>query len=143
MKWLVAAGIIYLIGIAVVLAFKPSFMFTEEGVWKEFGIGRNPSTHTWMPFWLFAILWALVSYIAVVLLFTIFGESGKGKGKIEVIQTLEEVGPDDMDIEVVSKPRRRARSSSLPGGYYVLNRKATEAAGGIPKYVYLGKGLPE
>jgi hypothetical protein len=147
MKWLIAAGIVYLTGIAIVLAVKPSFMFTEDGVWKEFGIGRNPNTHTWMPFWLFAILWSLVSYIAVVVLFSIFGgKEGKGgKEKVEVIQTLEEVGPEDMemDIEVVSKSKPKLKRKSLPGGYYILNRKATEAAGGIPKYVYLGKGLPE
>ena len=143
MKWLVAAGILYLIGIAIILALKPSFMFTDEGVWKEFGIGRNPNTHTWMPFWLFAILWALVSYIITVLLFSIFGGKSSKKGEIEVIQTLQEVGPDDMEVEVVKKSRKRANSASLADGYYVLNRKATEAAGGIPKYVYLGRGLPE
>lgn len=143
MKWLVAAGILYLIGIAIVLALKPSFMFTEDGVWKEFGIGRNPNTHTWLPFWLFAILWALVSYIVTVLLFSIFGGKSSKKGDIEVVQTLQEIGPDDMEVEIVKKPRKRANSASLADGYYVLNRKATEAAGGIPKYVYLGRGLPE
>ena len=140
--WLLTAGLLYLVGIASVLAFKPYFMFTDDGIWKEFGIGRNPKTHTWMPFWLFAILWALISYIIVVLFFSIFGGKTSKKGEIEVIQTLEEIGPDDMQKEIVSKSKR-ARSASLPDGYYVLNRKATEASGGIPKYVYLGKGLPE
>jgi hypothetical protein len=143
MKWLVAAGILYLTGIAIILALKPSFMFTEDGVWKEFGIGRNPNTHTWLPFWLFAVLWALVSYIVIVLLFSIFGGKSSKKGEIEVIQTLQEIGPEDMDVDIVKKTRKRANSTSLADGYYVLNRKATEAAGGIPKYVYLGRGLPE
>jgi hypothetical protein len=31
----------------------------------------------------------------------------------------------------------------MADGYYILNREATEAAGGVPKYVYLGKELPE
>jgi hypothetical protein len=144
MMWLLAAGILYLIGIAIILALKPSFMFTEDGVWKEFGIGRNPNTHTWLPFWLFAILWALVSYILTVLLFSIFGGKTSKKGDMEVIQTLQEVEPEDMEFEVVKKSgKKRANSASLADGYYVLNRKATEAAGGIPKYVYLGRGLPE
>lgn len=43
-------------------------MFKPGGSWKEFGIGRG-ETHTILPFWLFAIFWAFISYgVALVVL---------------------------------------------------------------------------
>ena len=69
MQRIIAAGILYLLGVALILILKPSLMFTEDGSWKEFGIGRNRNTHTWLPFWFFAILWALISYIITILIF--------------------------------------------------------------------------
>ncbi len=183
MKCLLAAGLLYLIVVAIVLTIKPSWMFMEDGTWKEFGIGRNPATHTWMPFWLFAVLWALISYILVTVGYAIFGSksdiselsesnlpevqslrNGKSSGKKNITNTVREVSqveepeldivddvfeaePEDLLKEVSSKSRVRARARGkpmeLPGGYYVLNTAATEAAGGVPKYVYIGKGLPE
>ena len=68
MKVLLYSGLLYLAGVAIVLILQPSIMFTEEGIWKEFGIGRNSNTHTWLPFWLFAMVWALLSYIIVLIL---------------------------------------------------------------------------
>ena len=65
---LLYAGLLYLIGIATVLVLQPSLMFREDGVWKEFGIGRATSRYTWMPFWLFSILWAVLSYMCMLLL---------------------------------------------------------------------------
>lgn len=130
MQRLLVAGLLYLTGIAILLALKPSFMFAEDGAWKEFGIGRNPRTHTWMPFWLFAVLWALVSYIATLLIFSI-------------VSTNDVVDIEKKRTPTFEKPKSRGKAIDLPDGYYMLNGEATEAAGGIPKYVYLGKGLPE
>ena len=134
MKRLLVAGILYLIVISIVLAIKPGLMFTEDGNWKEFGIGRNIHTHTWMPFWLFSILTGLVSYILVTLGFSLIGAPQK------VIDDVVEMNAEDFDTPAPPKPKR-ARAKSLPDGYYMLNREATEAAGGIPKYVYLGKAI--
>ena len=158
MKRLLAAGLLYLIGIAILLAIKPSLMFTEDGSWKEFGIGRNPNTHTWLPFWLFAIFWAFICYILAMILFFVFGGDSEGQesaeaieikpskktNKINIVEEVVEMEPEDLEV-TTPKPKRRSRSApmELPDGYYVLNRKATEAAGGIPKYIYLGKGMPE
>lgn len=163
MERLLAAGALYLIVIAFILTIKPSFMFTEEGDWKEFGIGRNPKTHTWMPFWLFAILWALVSYILVTLLLGIRGipstpttlstspeqdtsvsiKSNGRKNQTPILDDVVEMEPEDIEIPVKPRRSRRAPPPELEEGYYVLNQKATEAAGGIPKYIYIGKGLSE
>ena len=67
--WL--AIILYSAGLAVVLHFRPALMFNEDGTWKEFGYQRSPR-HTLLPFWLFVVAWAFVSYAvsaAIVWLF--------------------------------------------------------------------------
>lgn len=157
MRQLVIAGLLYLIVTAIVLTIKPKMMFTEGGDWKEFGIGRNPATHTWLPFWLFSVLSALVCYILVVLVFALYNIPGnmetptipnltatRGTAKNTAVEEVLDVSPDDLAAEVAVKrtSRLRGKASELPEGYYVLNTAATEAAGGVPKYIYLGKGLP-
>jgi hypothetical protein len=62
------AGIVYLIGVAIVLAIRPSYMFTPDGLWKEFGIEKGDE-YTLCPFWFFCIVWALVSYFLVIVLY--------------------------------------------------------------------------
>jgi hypothetical protein len=52
---------LYISGIAAILYFRPRLMFRRGGSWKEFGIGRGED-HTVIPFWLFAIFWAFISY---------------------------------------------------------------------------------
>ena len=155
LEQIVLAGILYLIVVAIVLTIKPSFMFTEDGVWKEFGIGRNPATHTWMPFWLFSVLWALVCYILVTIVISLYKEGSTNnaapvesvkpnKGRVRAPSLNLE---DESSIPVVLqnakyKARGRGKAMELPDGYYMLNAEATEDAGGIPKYIFLGKGLP-
>ncbi len=155
MQQLVVAGLIYLLGIAVVLVIKPSLMFTSDGTWKAFGIGRNPATHTILPFWLFAVLWALLSYIIVTLVFILLKIRATPSVAVPSVPSVPSVPTaprantavlelDEEVVQVIPKRRRpRAPSIDLADGYYILNTKATEEAGGIPKYIYLGKGLPE
>lgn len=130
MRLLIFSGVLYLMGVATVLMLRPTLLFTPDGVWKEFGIGRNPETHTWMPFWLFCIVWAVLSYLIVVLLADWGLLPGLWVSHVEV-----------------ETPAGRSRGSSTVAkgpkpGYYMLN---TEGSGieGIPKYVYLGPAAPE
>jgi len=58
---LALAFALYIVGIAIVLYIRPKIMFAPGGSWKEFGVGRGEN-HTVMPFWLFAIFWAFISY---------------------------------------------------------------------------------
>ena len=143
MQRLVAAGIIYLLGVATVLVLKPSLMFTEEGDWKEFGIGRNVKTHTWMPFWFFAILWALTGYILVIIVFSVYlpqKQTKVIKSNVTEYENVVELTPEEFE-EAIPKPRRsRGKAMNLPDGYYLKNNSVTE---GVPKYIYLGKGLPD
>ena len=57
--WL--AILFYSIGLGAVLHFRPALMFHENGTWKEFGYQRS-ARYTIFPVWLFAIVWAIVSY---------------------------------------------------------------------------------
>ena len=143
------AGAIYLVGVGIVLLLKPSFMFTPDGDWKEFGIGQREDRHTPFPFWIFCLVWALISYILVLLmepyLFT------------PVITPITPLGPVTAAAisSLYNTPNNRGRSKNiappadsdsdsaveLPKGYYVLNKKATRLSG-VPKYVYLGPTEP-
>ena len=150
MRQFIAAGLVYLLGVAMVLVLKPTLMFTDEGDWKEFGIGRNVNTHTWMPFWFFAILWALTSYITVIIIFSVYLPqpqiiNAKLKMPSAAPDTIDETVSNEFTPEEFEapKPRRsRGKSVNLPDGYYLKNNTVT-STGNVPKYIYLGKNLPE
>jgi hypothetical protein len=155
MKVLLYSGLLYLAGVAIVLILQPSIMFTEEGIWKEFGIGRNSNTHTWLPFWLFAMVWALLSYIIVLILAGSGSLPGTGAGAAAAAATATgtaaATGPvatavpqtqANLTMHSFELPKQRGkRSNSLIPGYYILNREASELQG-TPKYIYLGPEPP-
>ncbi len=128
MRLLIFSGILYLAGVAIVLSLRPALMFTDQGVWKEFGIGKNPDTHTWLPFWLFCILWSVLSYLLCVLLADAGVLPGLWVSHVEV------------DAPAVKMPNAPKTKTPVPG-YYMLN---TEGSGieGVPKYIYLGPAAP-
>ncbi len=137
MKLLLYSGLLYLVGIAVLLVIRPALMFREDGTWKEFGIGRNPQYYTWLPFWLFAVIWAIVSYM-IVLLFA-------GANMLPGISVVEEVSAPQL-TSLANAPaavqKKVAQSvEELRPGYYILNAEET-ARKGVPKYIYLGPEPP-
>jgi hypothetical protein len=133
------AGLLYLTGVAVVLVLKPSFMFTPDGVWKEFGIGKNESRYTPFTFWLFCLVWALVSYIIVILIEPLFKRE---EPEFPVNRRNKRNVRFENDSDLVFEDELAEQGpSDLPKGYYVLNRKASKLAG-VPKYVYLGQEEP-
>ena len=139
MRRLIFAGLLYLTGIAIFILLKPSLMFKENGQWKEFGIGRDPEYFTWMPFWLFTILWSVLSYIIVMLL----------EDSLAMSQTYQQpqVQPQiQLPIQGSVNTKRNSRvkntSQDLTPGYYMLNEGRT-GRNGIPRYVYLGPEAPE
>lgn len=121
-----SAGIVYLLGVAVVLFVKPTLMFSPDGQWKEFGIGQREDRYSPFPFWLFCLTWAIVSYVVVVLV-----SNTQQKRKVKRIEYDNDDGMYNFDQDV----------NELPKGYYVLNKKATRLSG-IPKYVFLGANEP-
>ena len=138
MSLLIYSGLLYLLGIAIVLAFKPALMFSEDGNWKEFGIGRSKERYTWMPFWLFAILWAILSYTVVLVIIgnretnmnDISENYGNNRNKNNFRSKKQnidlEVDLDESDDPISKK------------GYYILNKTKN----GKSNYVYLGPHAP-
>jgi hypothetical protein len=142
----VIAGAIYLMGVGVILVIRPSFMFTPDGDWKEFGIGQSEDRYTPFPFWLFCLVWALVCYFIVLLSLNAIGFDKNGSayafsassspsastGSVVRKNNSHRLAVDEGEIVDLEQPQK------LPKGYYVLNKKATRLAG-VPKYVYLGE----
>jgi hypothetical protein len=124
-------------------------MFTPDGVWKEFGIGKNESRYTPFTFWLFCLVWALLSYIIVLLIAPLFERSDqpvvnvnrRNKRNVRFMNDSDLVFDDEIESEPAEYSEPAESSQKLPKGYYVLNRKASKIAG-VPKYVYLGEDEP-
>ena len=160
--WL--AILIYSVGMAAVLHYRPALMFHENGTWKEFGYQRD-SRHTIFPFWLFSIVWAFVSY-AVAASVSWSGVVGATATATAASQKIYIPSPSDMtseEVEVeaeaeeeeeeepefVPVSRRRSsksktvtiESSKPRPGYYVLDTAAKKS--GLRKYIYYGPNPPE
>lgn len=144
MTLLIYSGLLYLLGVSIILAIKPSLMFSEDGNWKEFGLGRSPKTHTWMPFWLFTILWAMISYAIILIV-----ASHTGLGGVYNYTNLnipnETIIPENvsgktrlLNTEPIKRPKRM---DEMKNGYYILDANET-AKKGVPKYIYLGPEAP-
>jgi hypothetical protein len=56
---------------------------------------------------------------------------------------VQDIEVPEISIPIPKKTRSKGKPLNLPNGYYMLNNDATEAAGGVPKYVYIGQGLPD
>ena len=127
------AGLVYLTGIAIVLLIKPTLMFQEDGRWKEFGIGRDPAYYTYIPFWLFTIIWSIVAYVIVMLLEDSFLYKSDESRSI----TGEHIEYKRNIPRVRNNGRKANVTRELAPGYYMLNEGAT-GRDGVPRYVYLG-----
>lgn len=147
MSLLIYSGLLYLLGISIILIMKPTLMFDKDGSWKEFGLGRNKHKHTWMPFWLFAISWAIISYIIVLIIASSTGLGGVSNNIDIPVQT-NSIEPENISMKAMSPvlpdnaPRRKPTSSNdMKPGYYILDTNETVKRG-IPKYIYLGPEAP-
>ena len=103
-------------------------MFRDDGSWKEFGVGRDPAHFTWMPVWLFIFLWAILSYMFILLL--------AASNLLPGVTVIEDGG-----YEPTPRKRKTAARDLEDGeiGYYILN---TDRTRGAPKYIYLGPAPP-
>jgi hypothetical protein len=137
---------IYLIGTTVVLYLRPSVMFHPGGTWKEFSLNPDPN-HTYMPFWLFSILWALLSYlIATFLQRRMIGEPQETANfePIEVDEpapaTVEQDINDFANVEAEPISKNMGLNKTR-NGYYVLNTQKY-SRNQVPMYVYYGDSPP-
>lgn len=132
MKILIVSGLLYLLGIAILLFFRPAIMFNSKGEWKEFGIGRDKDKFTPFPFWLFVFVWAIFSYLITRLLFKIINNVDTS---IEsTIINVNKRNRTQYNNDVVQEQQE------LMPGFYILN--TASAKKGVPKYVYYGTTPP-
>jgi hypothetical protein len=144
MTLLIYSGLLYLIGISIILILKPEVMFSNDGSWKEFGLGRNKQKYTWMPFWLFAISWAIVSYLIVLVIASNTGIGGV-TNKTELPIQNDSLEPENIStkpMSIVSNlTKKRPQVDDMKSGYYILDMNETIKQG-IPKYIFLGPEAP-
>ena len=141
MSLLIYAGLLYLLGISIVLMIKPEIMFSQDGNWKEFGLGRSKNRYTWMPFWLFSILWAILSYLLILI---VASHTGIGGVKNNTDITIEHrvVEPQEISMKYPNMLKKKPRNNiDIEEGYYVIDPQSTTASG-APKFVYLGREIP-
>lgn len=145
MSLLIYSGLLYLLGISIVLFYRPELMFTKDGSWKEFGLGRSRHQYTWMPFWLFAIMWAIISYIIVLIIVSHTSyTSNAGEMSTEISVSTESIEPENVSMKAMSAnlPKKKPTSiNDMKSGYYILDVNETMKKG-IPKYTYLGPEAP-
>ena len=135
MRRLIVAGLVYLTGIAIILLIKPQFMFREDGRWKEFGIGRDPASFTYFPFWLFTILWSVLTYVIVIFVEDAFYPSYSME-EPPIVKNAARSRNARNNLQVAA-----VNNKELVPGYYMLNEGASER-NGVPRYVYLGPEEP-
>ena len=56
--------LIFLVVFIIFVQLKPHFLFNRTGYFRNFGLGKSNSTI--LPIWLFVILLAIISYLAVM-----------------------------------------------------------------------------
>ena len=144
---------LYIIGISAVLYFRPPSMFhSENGVWKEFGLGGG-ELRTVFPFWLFTITWAILSY-ALATMITLFMNTTLNTAMNNTLNMNASMDNFNSIAHPISTMGPSLPPPSLPlpsltpsipaptltqPGYYVLQ---PPIANEMPRYVYYGTTPP-
>ncbi len=167
MRTLLLGTVVYLLGIAITLFLRPSLMFLPNGQWKEFGF--TDESKTVFPFWMFCLLWAIVSYLisnaffsdgpvhlvrntAAATLLSAAPHSITARAAVPDEEEMEDL-VETLPVKPSKKSKRRqetvaappptmeAASAPMKPGYYKLNKNATER-NGVPRYIYVGPEAP-
>ena len=92
-----------------------------------------------MPFWLFAIIWAIISYTIVLVIVGNQQENttntnlfNRRSPPTSLKEGMNYEVMDGEDMEPAAKPFRK--------GYYIMNVNTKN--GGTPQYIYLGPRAP-
>ena len=131
---LMIACLLYLVGVGVVLYIRPTSMFRPGGTWREFGLSDSEH-HTVFPFWMFILIWAVLSYAIATCFFLIITpltlpvEDGIEIYSDPIIQPVSSIDP----IKTVAEPVQ-------PAGYYIINPDRVNSSGA--NYIYYGLEPP-
>lgn len=148
---LAVAFAIYILGIASILYLRPRIMFRPGGTWKEFGVGRGEN-YTVLPFWLFAIFWAFLSYGVALVVMSQFAAVAMGafpdqpsmmQQSMPMPSVQVQQAPPQMQVPQNSFIKPVSSLIGIPNnqpGYYVLQNNV--APGTQAQYVYYGTSPP-
>ena len=145
---------IYIVGVAVVLYIRPRTMFRENGLWREFGLATE-TEQTIFPFWMFAIIWAILSYALANLISIFFASVAlSSTGTTPATSNTSNIAPPNASASFIqpisghpnmpmapimpTAPTAPAMNTKAPG-YYILDPYATPAH---PRYLYYGPEPP-
>jgi len=137
---------IYLVGTTIILYLRPSIMFHPGGTWKEFSLNPGPN-HTNMPFWLFSILWAFLSYLIasfIQRMMVTVPTSEIDSADFEPIDLPEPVELPEPEMPNLTEAEPVSKNMGLNktrNGYYVLNTQKY-SRNQVPMYVYYGDSPP-
>ena len=163
MRVLLFSSLLYLLGVAIVLFFRPQLMFHMDGRWKEFGTGSDDKTL--FPLWLFCIVWAVVSYGLVVAFVTEGSEiaastvaaatalANVDEHSLMPMQNNKNKNTNTNTFTNAPPRNNRPRNSFTPApaekvvevmkpGYYKLDKNGVNSSG-TPRYIYLGEESPD
>ena len=125
---------IYIAGVVIILFLRPNIMFRAgSGSWREFGLS-NTGNYTVFPFWMFTLVWAIISY-ALATLGTVFIASSALKSLPEANRSI--LTPVSEMPTPAAPPTITPPAAGLPG-YYVLDTRSAAT----PQYVYFGSNPP-
>jgi hypothetical protein len=142
---------IYIVGTAIVLYVRPRIMFREDGMWKEFGLATE-TDQTIFPFWMFALLWAIVSYALANLLSIFFASVAIRSTNTAMPATATATAanlnasfiqpisshPNGQPASYITPTTTAATTAKVPG-YYILDPYASPVN---PRYIYYGMEPP-
>jgi hypothetical protein len=130
---------IYMIGVAVVLYLRPKTMFRDDGMWKEFGLQKDGTV---FPFWMFAIVWAVLAYALATLLSMMFASivlnsTDSAVSTVQAVQPVQSTAPIMQPISQAPMMNMPSEVPKVPG-YYILDPYSS----GAPRYIYYGASPP-
>lgn len=130
---------IYIIGIAVILYYRPTLMFRQEGgTWKEFGLSKKGS-YTVFPFWLFTIIWAFFSYVLATMGAIFVASVARNSLPTSQVNPSYQTTPTHRPLpSLFHKTAPTQFPPQQQPGYYVFESRPS----GPPKYVYFGLQPP-
>jgi hypothetical protein len=154
---------IYMVGVAYMLYVRPSIMFRENGMWKEFGLNTQQDSQTIFPFWMFAVVWAILSYafasmvsmfFAAITLKSVLGDTTTAATAATAATVAATTAPNASFMQPISQhpainmptpsallqlqPQQTQQQPKVPG-YYILDPYANPAQ---PRYIYYGTEPP-
>ena len=134
MRVLLYSAVLYLIGIAVILYFRPALMFKHDRSWKEFGL--NGTDTTVFPFWLFCIAWAIVSH-GLIRIFYSDNSASVAVAENSLTKTVAAT-----TIASTMPVLAESENANAKPGYYRLDPSVMKRKG-VPKYIYIGEEPPD